>query len=187
VRHRCALTASLSGRPPQFDERREHIITFCARGAFSLTRHGRSKRGLGPDLIRIFNDSPPAPNANLVTYACALQVARDACKCQLIEAITYVPQYGSVVLPVGLNVDQSMGPENKPLWNAVKERTAEDNVGQSAEKVHALSASLPNIYKGYIPTVVALDQAVVADTKAGVAFGNHGPNDELERPTAGVW
>ena len=44
----CDLTVSLSGRQSQLDQRREHILTFCARGARSLTHHGRSKRGLGP-------------------------------------------------------------------------------------------------------------------------------------------
>ena len=39
------LTVSLSGRQPQFDKRREHILINCARGTRSLAHHGRSKRG----------------------------------------------------------------------------------------------------------------------------------------------
>ena len=37
------LTVSLSGRLPELDELREHIVALCARGAMSLTCHGRSK------------------------------------------------------------------------------------------------------------------------------------------------
>ena len=43
------LTVSLSGRPREFERRREHTIVLCARGAFSLTHRGRSKRGLEGD------------------------------------------------------------------------------------------------------------------------------------------
>src|SRR5580765_7866541 len=38
---------SLSGRSTPSNERREHIVVLCARGAKSLTCHGRSKRWLG--------------------------------------------------------------------------------------------------------------------------------------------
>ena len=41
--HDSPLTVSLSGRQTQFAKRREHILFLCARGAFSLTLHGRSK------------------------------------------------------------------------------------------------------------------------------------------------
>jgi hypothetical protein len=42
-----SLEVSLSGRQPRFKERREHILSLCARGARHLTCHGRSKRVLG--------------------------------------------------------------------------------------------------------------------------------------------
>jgi hypothetical protein len=40
--HKGPLTVKLSGRPLQFDKRSEQTTSLCARGAPSLTHHGRS-------------------------------------------------------------------------------------------------------------------------------------------------
>src|ERR1700722_2592678 len=60
-------TVSLSGRPLHLQTRREHTILVCARGAESLTLHGRSKRGLDNGRSTLCADSGGGSAKRLAT------------------------------------------------------------------------------------------------------------------------
>jgi hypothetical protein len=68
----------LSGGQPRFNERREHTMTHCDRGAPSLTPHGRSTRcqkaSVATSAIPAASSAVPARVSAVATKTMALMI-----------------------------------------------------------------------------------------------------------------